>query len=191
MCRLKRSRTAIWKGPRRTSFHSALRHGFHQISVTRTIVLGYACFQTEVGDGDGVKEADRRTRGNLACVELERQGLQHRLVSLRPHRWPPSSRTCAMWKRNCSSLGAVHPNAPSRLAIKTVHRDAHRVDQHGFKLIAPKRPTMIVMKFTIELDTGLSYLLQSALPLASDRSRDNPSSSWAGQAIVRPLPTPH
>ena len=32
---------------------------------------------------------------------------------------------------------------------------------------------MIVMTFTIELDTGLSYLLQSALPLAGDRSRDN------------------
>jgi hypothetical protein len=31
---------------------------------------------------------------------------------------------------------------------------------------------MIVMKFTIELDIGLSYLLRSALPLASDRSRD-------------------
>jgi hypothetical protein len=23
-----------------------------------------------------------------------------------------------MWKRNCSSLGTVHPNAPSRSAIK-------------------------------------------------------------------------
>ena len=32
---------------------------------------------------------------------------------------------------------------------------------------------MIVMTFTIELDTGLSYLLQSALPLANARSRDN------------------
>jgi hypothetical protein len=32
---------------------------------------------------------------------------------------------------------------------------------------------MIVMTFTIELDTGLSHLLQSALPLANDRSRDH------------------
>jgi hypothetical protein len=32
---------------------------------------------------------------------------------------------------------------------------------------------MIVMTFTIELDIPLSYLLQPALPLASDRSRDN------------------
>jgi hypothetical protein len=38
--------------------------------------------------------------------------------SLRPNRNPPSSRTCAVWKRNSSSLGAVHPNAPSRSAIK-------------------------------------------------------------------------
>ena len=37
---------------------------------------------------------------------------------------------------------------------------------------------MIVMTFTIELDIGLFYLLQSALPLASDRSRDADSSSW-------------
>jgi len=49
---------------------------------------------------------------------------------------------------------------------------------------------MIAMKFTIELDIGLSFLLQAALP-ASDRSRDENSSSWAVQAVVRPLPTPH
>ena len=45
--------------------------------------------------------------------------------------------------------------------------------------------------FTIELDIGLTYLLQSALPLACDRSRDEDSSSWAVQTIVRPLPAPH
>jgi hypothetical protein len=43
---------------------------------------------------------------------------------------------------------------------------------------------MIVMRFTIELDTGLPFLLQFAPPLASDRSRDENSSSWALQAIV-------
>jgi hypothetical protein len=32
---------------------------------------------------------------------------------------------------------------------------------------------MIVMTFTVELDIGLSYLLQSAAPLAGDRSRDD------------------
>jgi hypothetical protein len=32
---------------------------------------------------------------------------------------------------------------------------------------------MIAMTFTLELDTGLSYLLLSALPLARNRSRDN------------------
>ena len=34
------------------------------------------------------------------------------------------------------------------------------------------------------LDIGLTYLLQSALPLARDRSRDEDSSSWAVRAIV-------
>ena len=49
---------------------------------------------------------------------------------------------------------------------------------------------MIAMKFTIELDIGL---LRSAgcSVTASDRSRDEDSSSLAVQAIVRPLPTPH
>jgi hypothetical protein len=42
---------------------------------------------------------------------------------------------------------------------EAIHRDAHRIDQHGFKLVAPQRLTMIMMTFTIELDTGLSYLL--------------------------------
>ena len=59
-----------------------------------------------------------------------------------------------------------------RLAVgdKAVHRDAHRVDEHGFKLIAPERRTTIAVKFTIELDIGLSFLLQAALPqLVTDR----------------------
>ena len=41
---------------------------------------------------------------------------------------------------------------------------------------------MIAMKFTIELDIGLSFLVQAALPPASDRSRDEDSSSFAVQA---------
>ena len=44
---------------------------------------------------------------------------------------------------------------------------------------------MIVMTFTIELDIGLSCLLQAALPLASDRSRDEDSSSWAWRPVRR------
>ncbi|HWI74071.1 MAG TPA: hypothetical protein VNT55_19075, partial [Baekduia sp.] len=67
----------------------------------------------------------------------------------------------------------------------------HRVDQHGFKLVAPQRRTMIAMKFTIERDIGLSSLVQAALPPASDRSRDENSSSCVVQAIVRPWQTPH
>ena len=61
----------------------------------------------------------------------------------------PRLRICAMQKRNCPSSGTVHR---TRLAIgdKTVHRDARRADEHGFKL-----------------EIGLSFLLQSALPSAS------------------------
>ena len=53
-----------------------------------------------------------------------------------------------MWNRNCSSLGTVHPNPPSRSERKQSPRRASR-DQHGFKLITPQRRTMIAMKFTM------------------------------------------
>ena len=49
---------------------------------------------------------------------------------------------------------------------------------------------MIAMKSTSELDIGLSFVLRGSAT-ANDRSRDESSSSWAVQAIVRPLPTPH
>src|SRR3954470_13476928 len=75
-----------------------------------------------------------------------------------------------MWKRNCCSLGADHPNA---LAVgdEAVHRDAHRVDQHGFKLVAPERRTMIVMTLTGELDIGalLPSAACSAIGYVTDR----------------------
>ena len=50
---------------------------------------------------------------------------------------------------------------------------------------------MIAMKFIIELDTGLSFLRQAALAPLRDRSQDDHLSSWAVQAIVRPMPAPH
>jgi hypothetical protein len=41
---------------------------------------------------------------------------------------------------------------------EAVHRDAHRVDQHGFELIAPERRTTIPMWFTMKLEIGLLSL---------------------------------
>ncbi len=50
---------------------------------------------------------------------------------------------------------------------------------------------MIAMKFTIELDIGLSVLPQAALPqLVTDRETKTHRRGRV-QAIVRPLPTPH
>ena len=63
------------------------------------------------------------------------------------------------------------PGRAVAVGDKAVHRDAHRVDQHGFKLIAAERRTLIAMTF-IELDIRFTFLLQAALPTASDRSRD-------------------
>ena len=40
------------------------------------------------------------------------------------------------------------------------------------------------MRFTVELGIGLSFLLQAALPPASDRSRDEDSSSWAVEPFI-------
>jgi hypothetical protein len=45
-----------------------------------------------------------------------------------------------------TKLRLVRSRPPERaLAVgdkAAVHRDAHRVDQYGFQLVAPKRPTM-------------------------------------------------
>jgi hypothetical protein len=62
------------------------------------------------------------------------------------------------------------PERARAVGDKAVHRDAHRVGQHGFKRIAPERRRMIAMTFTIELDIGLAFLPQAARPqLVTDR----------------------
>src|SRR5688500_19263053 len=68
-------------------------------------------------------------------------------------------------------LGAEHPILDLVVGGKVVYRDAHRVDQHGFKLVAPERRTMIVMTFTIELDIGRSFLLQHETTHRRGRSK--------------------
>jgi hypothetical protein len=52
--------------------------------------------------------------------------------------------------------GGRPPKPPRTVSDEAVHRDAHRVDQHGFELIAPEGRTMIAMKLTIELEIVLS-----------------------------------
>src|SRR5204863_2826620 len=62
------------------------------------------------------------------------------------------------------------PERALTVGDKAVHRDAHRVDQHRFKPIAQQGQTMITMKFTSELDIGLSVRLQAVRPqLVTDR----------------------
>ena len=61
----------------------------------------------------------------------------------------------------------VRERPPERaLAVgdKAVHRDAHRVDQHGVKLITVRRRTLTAMDFTIVLGIGLSFVVQAAPP---------------------------
>src|SRR5919106_2107240 len=138
--------------------------------------------------GERVAEDDLRDRapdvgergpGLVVAQRRIRLPHQHRLVQ------PAAQQTAAelAYLRDVETklllAGGRPPERALAVGDKAVHRDAHRVDQHRFKLAAPQRRTMIAMKFTIELDIGLSYLLQSALPLASDRSRDEDSSSWA------------
>src|SRR5207302_7389836 len=55
------------------------------------------------------------------------------------------------------------PEPALAVGDEAVHRNTHRVDQQGFKLVAPERRTIVVMKFTIELEIGLFSLLKSAL----------------------------
>jgi hypothetical protein len=94
---------------------------------------------------------------------------QHRLV--KPAAAQIAAKLADLREVEAKQLLARGRPLESALAVgdKAVHRDAHRVDQHGFKLVAPERRTIIVMTFTIELDIGLSYLLQFALPLVADR----------------------
>src|SRR4051794_12549068 len=61
------------------------------------------------------------------------------------------------------------PERALTVGDQAVHRDAHRVDQHGFKLVAPQRRTMIAMTFTIGLGIGLSCIWTRALHLANRR----------------------
>src|SRR5215204_5970072 len=86
---------------------------------------------------------------------------QHRLVEPAAQQKAPKL-ACL---RDVETKQVLVGNRPGERALtvgdEAVHRDAHRVDQHGFKLIAPERRMMIAMKFTIELDIGLSYLLQA------------------------------
>src|SRR5215217_1896978 len=114
---------------------------------------------------------------------------QHRLVQ--PAAAQKAAKLAHLRQVETKQLLVRGPPLERALAVgdKAVHRDAHRVDQHGFKLIAPERRTMIAMKFTIELEMGLSFLLQPALSqLVTDRET---KLKWAVQAIVRPLPAPH
>ena len=124
----------------------------------------------------------RRRRSRRPC--------RSRRAPLRPHR-PPTPQQAGRCPERCracveTKLLLVRDRPPERaLAVgdKAVHRDAHRVDQPRFKLIAPARRTMIAMKFTIELDIGLPFPSACCSATAGDRSRHENSSSWAFQAI--------
>lgn len=63
-----------------------------------------------------------------------------------------------------SSIAAAARPAPPIETSLSVRCGGETVDQHGFRLIAPKRRTMTAMKFTVELGIGLSFLVQAALP---------------------------
>src|SRR5215207_671130 len=74
-----------------------------------------------------------------------------------------------MWKTKQLLARGRPPECALAVGDEAVHRNAHRVDQHDFKLVAPERRTIIAMRFAIELDIGLSFLLQAALPLVTSR----------------------
>src|SRR3954452_8685649 len=60
-----------------------------------------------------------------------------------------------MWNRKLLLARSRPRERALAVGDEAVHRDAHRVDQHRFKLVAPERRTIIVTEFTISLRSGL------------------------------------
>ena len=78
-------------------------------------------------------------------------------------------------------LARDRPREPApAVGDEAVHRHAHRVDQHGFQLIAPQRRTTTPMKVTAERDIGLF------LPLQGAHSSMNCSAAGATKGRRRP-----
>jgi Tn3 transposase DDE domain-containing protein len=87
-------------------------------------------------------------------------------------------------------LAGGRPPKPARtVSDEAVHRDAHRVDQHGFELIA-RGDGRLSRRSSPSSLTSCSPSRGCSATIG-DRSRDENSSSWAVQAILGPLPAPH
>jgi hypothetical protein len=114
---------------------------------------------------DRAPDVGERGPGLVLAQRRVRLPHQHRLVQ------PAAAQIAAelAYQRGVETKQLLDRGRPLERALtvgdEAVHRDAHRIDQHGFKLVAPQRRTMTVATFTIELDIGLTYLLQS-LPLS-------------------------
>jgi hypothetical protein len=150
----------------------------------RSGLLGHRCLGEPGVALNAVKRAaedDLRDRAPHVGERGPELVVAHRRIRL-PHQHglvqPAAAQTAA--ELAClrdveTKLLVVRGRPPERALAagdKAVHRDTHRVDQHGFTLIGPERRTMIAMTFTIELDIGLSFLLQAALPqLVTDCER--------------------
>jgi AhpC/TSA family len=104
--------------PRERQFHLELRRFYEWASVAFTELVSvlpdslHAVYRLKLSTGA------RWTFLGAPCTSGRHRPRRHRLVKPAPHGYPPSSRTCSMWKRNSSSLGADYRNAPSRSATK-------------------------------------------------------------------------
>lgn len=155
---------------------------------------------TSVGQGSTSLDPHRHTSSTpCSAIDALRSSAIPTPQQQKGARWPSSvcpPHVCSRSDRTGTCPGTSlplpreSPRPHRRRGQISVVRRAGRRHNSGFKVIAPQRPTMIAMTFTGESDTRVHLLLQSALPLASDRSRDKGSLSWAAQAIVRPASAP-
>jgi hypothetical protein len=102
-----------------------------------------------------------QTSANAAPRSLSRNdgsvSTQHRLVKLAAAQ---IAAELAYLRDVETKLLLVRVRPPERalpVGDEAVRRDAHRVNQHGFKLVAAERSMMIMMTFTFERDTRLSF----------------------------------
>jgi len=97
----------------------------------------------------GSRTRRRRTPPELVVAHRRiRLPHQHRLVEACGRTDSRRARRPARCGSETVLARGLPPERALAVGDKAVHRDAHRVDQHGFKLAAPERRTMIVMRLT-------------------------------------------
>src|SRR5829696_114931 len=109
---------------------------------------------------DRAPDVGKRGPGLVVAQRRIRLPHQHRLVEPAAEEIPAK----LAYLREVKAEQLVARRRPPERAVavgdKAVHRDAHRVDQHGFRLSGRSDRRWSVMRSTLRLDIGLCFLLR-------------------------------